>query len=212
VGADSATLEEIIQRLAGAERPMIFAGAGSRPGEDNPYPALAEALGAPTYLNSRARGSLPHGHPMLGNHTRSQAMAEADVVLALGVDWDFRTGYGQKIGADAFVIQVDADPSKIGWNRPAHLGVLADPAVVASQLAGRAGDIGRGETGSWAESVMQADRDKQSEFERQAADDSIPVNPHRFAREVAEFFGPDSIVAVDGGDIVSTTARWLQVS
>lgn len=212
VGADSATLEEIIQRLAGAERPMIFAGAGSRPGEDNPYPALAEALGAPTYLNSRARGSLPHGHPLLGNHTRSQAMAEADVVLALGVDWDFRTGYGQKIGADAFVIQVDADPSKIGWNRPAHLGVLADPAVVASQLAGRAGDIGRGEAGPWAEGVMQADRAKQNEFEQQAADDSIPVNPHRFAREVAEFFGPDSIVAVDGGDIVSTTARWLQVS
>lgn len=59
---------------------------------------------------------------------------------------------------------------------------------------------------------MQADRAKQNEFEQQAADDSIPVNPHRFAREVAEFFGPDSIVAVDGGDIVSTTARWLQVS
>src|SRR5690606_21676757 len=84
VGADSATLEEIIQRLAGAERPMTFAGAGSRPVEDTPYPPLAEALGAPTYLNSRARGSLPHGHPLLGNHTRSQAMAEADVVLALG--------------------------------------------------------------------------------------------------------------------------------
>ena len=29
---------------------------------------------------------------------------------------------------------------------------------------------------------------------------------------MAEFFGPASIVAVDGGDIVSTTARWLQVS
>ncbi len=28
----------------------------------------------------------------------------------------------------------------------------------------------------------------------------------------ATFFGTDSIVAVDGGDIVSTTARWLQVS
>jgi acetolactate synthase-1/2/3 large subunit len=36
--------------------------------------------------------------------------------------------------------------------------------------------------------------------------------PQRFAREVAEFFGTDSIVSVDGGDIVSTTARWLQVS
>jgi acetolactate synthase-1/2/3 large subunit len=210
-GADQATLDAIVERLAAAERPMIFAGAGSRPGEGNPYPELAESLGAPTYLNSRARGSLPHGHRLLGNHSRSQAMAEADVVLALGVDWDFRTGYGQKIGPDAFVIQVDADATKIGWNRPAHLGVVADPAEVARQLARRA-DLGLGEMSSWAEGVMEADRAKQAEFAALAEDDSIPVVPHRFARDVAEFFGPDSIVAVDGGDIVSTTARWLQVS
>ena len=42
--------------------------------------------------------------------------------------------------------------------------------------------------------------------------DATPVKPTRFAAEVGEFFGTDSIVAVDGGDIVSTTARWLQVS
>jgi acetolactate synthase I/II/III large subunit len=136
-GADAATLDQIVERLARAERPMIFAGAGSRPGEENPYPSLADALGAPTYLNSRARGSLPHGHSLLGNHSRSQAMAEADLVLALGVDWDFRTGYGQKIGPDAFVVQVDADASKVGWNRAAHLGVVAEPATVASQLVVR---------------------------------------------------------------------------
>lgn len=210
-GADAATLDAIVARLADAERPMIFAGAGSRPGEDNPYPELAEALGAPTYLNSRARGSLPHGHPLLGNHTRSQAMAEADLVLALGVDWDFRTGYGQKISPEAFVVQVDADAPKIGWNRPAHLGVVADPATVARQLVARAAEFAR-EQSAWSEGVMAADRAKQAEFEAQAADESSPINPQRFAKEVAEFFGPDSIVAVDGGDIVSTTARWLQVS
>lgn len=210
-GADAETLDAIVARLAAAERPMVFAGTGSRPGEDNPYPELAEALGAPTYLNSRARGSLPHGHPLLGNHTRSQAMAEADLVLALGVDWDFRTGYGQKIAPDAFVVQVDADPTKIGWNRPAHLGVVADPATVARQLVGRVSEIAR-EQSQWSEGVMAADRAKQAEFEAQAADESSPINPQRFAREVAEFFGPDAIVAVDGGDIVSTTARWLQVS
>lgn len=210
-GADAETLDAIVARLAAAERPMVFAGTGSRPGEDNPYPELAEALGAPTYLSSRARGSLPHGHPLLGNHTRSQAMAEADLVLALGVDWDFRTGYGQKIAPDAFVVQVDADPTKIGWNRPAHLGVVADPATVARQLVGRVSEIAR-EQSQWSEGVMAADRAKQAEFEAQAADESSPINPQRFAREVAEFFGPDAIVAVDGGDIVSTTARWLQVS
>lgn len=207
-GVDADTLTSIVERLAGAERPMIFAGA--RPGEANKLANLAEALGAPTYLNSKARGSLPYGHPLLGNHTRSLAMSEADVVLAMGVDWDFRTGYGQKIGSDAYVIQIDAEPTKIGWNRPAHLGVVADPAVAVAQLVDAG--VGRGETGSWADAVMEADRLKQAEFDDLADDDSSPVMPHRFARDVAQFFGTEAIVAVDGGDIVSTTARWLQIS
>lgn len=212
-GADPAALEQIVEILAGAERPMIFAGVGFRVEEDdNTLPALAEALGAPTYLNSRARGSLPHGHPLLGNHSRSNAMAEADVVLALGVDWDFRTGYGQKVSPEATVVQIDADPTKIGWNRPAHLGVVADPARVAAQLASRPEEFARNETGSWAEGVLEADRARQAELEEQASSDATPIDPQRFARDVASFFGSDSIVAMDGGDIVSTTARWLQVS
>ena len=40
---------------------------------------------------------------------------------------------------------------------------------------------------------------------------SHPSNRSAWARG-RQFFGTDSIVAVDGGDIVSTTARWLQVS
>ena len=51
-----------------------------------------------------------------------------------------------------------------------------------------------------------------TEFDVQADDDSVPVMPQRFGRDVAAFFGTESIIAVDGGDIVSTTARWLQVS
>ena len=39
-----------------------------------------------------------------------------------------------------------------------------------------------------------------------------PIHPERFARDVAEFFSTDAIVAADGGDIVSTTAKWLQTS
>jgi len=211
-GADTAALSEIVAALDGAERVMIFAGAGPRPGEESRLADLAEILQAPTYLNSRARGSLPHGHELAGNHTRSRAMAEAEVVLALGVDWDFRTGYGEKIGDDAVVIQIDADAAKVGWNRPAHVGVVSDPMTVVAQLVARAEDIRRAETPVWTKEIMTAEEDKQEAAEREAADDSSPVMPQRFAKEVASFFGTESIVAVDGGDIVSTTARWLQVS
>ena len=211
-GADADTLDQIIGTLRDADRIMVFAGVGSRSGEPNRLADLAELIQAPTYVNSRARGSLPHRHPLLGNYRRSQALAEADVVLALGVDWDFRTGYGEKISDDATVIQIDADPVKVGWNRPAHVGVVADPMTVVRQLVAKADHIRREETPLWTTEIMDAEAEKAADALVEATDDSSPVMPQRFAKEVAEFFGPDSIVAVDGGDIVSTTARWLQTS
>jgi acetolactate synthase-1/2/3 large subunit len=211
-GADQATLDEILSRLQAAERLVVFAGAGARAGENNRLADLADTLQAPTYVNSRARGSLPYGHSLLGNFQRSRAMAEAQVVLALGVDWDFRTSYGENLAADAVVIQVDGDAAKVGWNRAAQVGVVADPMTVVSQLVDRADEIRRIDTPVWTKEIMDAEAAKAEEAMQAAADDSSPVMPQRFAKEVSEFFGPDSIVSVDGGDIVSTTARWLQTS
>jgi acetolactate synthase-1/2/3 large subunit len=210
-GIDDDSLQQVVAALERAERPLIFAGAGARQGQDNRLADLADLLQAPTFVNSRARGSLPYGHPLLGNHLRSRAMGEADVVLALGVDWDFRTSYGEKISSDAVVIQVDADASKVGWNRPAHIALVADPMTVVAQLVDR-DDLRRHETPVWTKEIMEGEASKTEEALALAADDSSPISPHRFAKEVSEFFGTDAVVSVDGGDIVSTTARWLQVS
>ncbi len=204
-GTDAETLSAIATALAKSSRPVIFAGAGGSPLQD-----LAEAMNAPTFVNGRARGSLPHGHRLLGNHARSQALATADLVLALGVDWDFRTNYGERVNPEAQVIHIDAEATKIGWNRPVDLGVVADPMAVAAQileLALPSADAG------WVAEIAAAESSRQAELEKEAGT-SIPglVAPQRFAKEVGEFFGRDSIVALDGGDIVSTTARWLQVS
>ena len=209
-GVDDVTLEMIASALAGARQPMVFGGGALRAEYPAELATSVEAMGAPTYLNSRARGTLPHGHPLLGNSSRSVAFTSADVVLALGVDWDFRTGYGRKISPDATVIQIDPDGSKIGWNRPAHIGVVADPAAVVGQLAKMSSRFEPNP--NWVTSFDEwesAGRDARGV----GADlDDSPVMPARFAKGVADFFGNDSVVAVDGGDIVSTTARWLQTS
>jgi acetolactate synthase-1/2/3 large subunit len=140
------------------------------------------------------------------------AFQGTDLVLALGVDWDFRTGYGERIAADATVIQVDADPAKIGWNRPVDPGIVADPARFVAQLLDHASVFGRTETPGWTKEIMDAEAAASDTADAEAEIDARPVHPQRFARDVAAFFGPDAIVAVDGGDIVSTTARWLAVS
>ena len=75
-----------------------------------------------------------------------------------------------------------------------------------------AGKFAREATSGWTEAIQDLERSKQEEAEAAASSDESPVHPERFAREVAGFFGSDAIVCADGGDIVSTTAKWLQTS
>ncbi len=171
-GVDAATLAAIQKVIGESERPVIFAGAGSIPGSENRLAELAELLGAPTYLNSRARGSLPFGHPLLGNHSRSLAMAECDLLVARGVDWDFRTNYGEKVNPTATVVHVDLEPSRIGLNRGAHLGVVADPIRVVGQLVD-SGGLAATRT-PWAERVMASDRERQAALAAEAAKAPTP--------------------------------------
>ena len=215
--ADAVSVEDgLVERVAGmllkADRPVVFAGGGLRPQAAGSLLPFAEALGTMVYLNGAARGALPFGHDLLGNRTRSEAFREADLVLALGVDWDFRTGYGAKINPQATVVQVDAEPTRIGWNRPAHQGIVADPARFLEQLGDHKATYGRNTVAGWVNQLRTSESDKLRAAEELADSVDAPVHPERFGREVAAFFGPDAVVAVDGGDIVSTTAKWLQVS
>ena len=211
MGADDEAVAQVAALLSKSDRPVIFAGHGFRGGDGKALVSLAELLNAPAYVNSGARGAFPYGHPLLGNRTRSQALGAADVVLALGVDWDFRTGFGQKIGADATVVQVDAEPTRIGWNRPAHHGIVANPDRFTQQLAAH-GDLRHAGDRPWMSQLAEAEAEKLAAANAEADAQSELVNPQFFGRTVGEFFGTDSIVAVDGGDIVATTAKWLQVS
>ena len=214
-GVDSETLDEIAGVLASATHPVVFGGTGLRwtqqPGWLEDFDAFASMFKAPVYLNSLARGSLPFSHPYLGNRSRSDAFRGADVILSLGVDWDFRTGYGSKIDPEATVIHIDQDPTKVGWNRGAAIGVVADPGTVVSQLASM-DRLGHTSERDWTEEIFAVEAAKQAVADEASLSDEDPIHPERFAREVAEFFADDAIVAADGGDIVSTTAKWLRTS
>ncbi len=211
MGADPDVVAQIAETFAAAERPVIFAGSGFRGAGAAALVALAEMTDTPTYVNSGARGAFPFGHPLLGNRTRSQAFAGADLVLALGIDWDFRTGYGKKISPEATVIQVDAEATKIGWNRPVHHGVIANPGRFVQQLRSHESIRHNGER-PWTAELSAAEANKLESADAEADAPSELVSSQYFGRTVADFFGTDSIIAVDGGDIVATTAKWLQIS
>jgi acetolactate synthase-1/2/3 large subunit len=197
---------QAVELLKGAEHPVIFAGSGVRwSGAHEELKELADATKFPVFLNSLGRGSLPPTHPSYAAAARKFALQQCDVLLALGVDWDFRLGFGRRnINDDAKVIQVDVDGTHIGRNRPVDVGIVGDPGMVMQQLI-EAG-VGRSEEPQWTQQVREEEQRLQAKAQEGMESDAVPIHPQRFAREIRDFLDPDAIVVGDGGDIVGISA------
>ena len=192
--------------LRAARHPVIFAGSGVRwAGAHDALAALAEACKAPVFLNSLGRGCLPPDSPYFFSLARRHALEHCDVLLGLGVDWDFRLGYGRKgFNPDAKVIQVDVDGAHIGRNRPVDVGIVGDPGKVMQQLLEHA--VGRAEVPQWTQDLRAEEERRRSKAQEGMDSDAVPIHPQRFAREIRDFIDPDAVVIGDGGDIVGHTA------
>lgn len=202
---DPEHVEQAARLLSEAEHPIVFAGAGVRWSEaHDALAALAEALKVPVFLNSLGRGCLPPDDPYFFSAARKAAMGKADVVLALGVDWDFRLGFGRKLPEGARVIQVDVDGIHIGRNRPIDVGIVGDPGKVIEQLL--AEGVGNAEEPSWTADIRDEESRLMEEAREGMESDATPIHPQRYAKEIRDFLDPDAIVVGDGGDIVGISA------
>jgi acetolactate synthase-1/2/3 large subunit len=109
-------IKEAARLIAGAVRPVIYAGGGilkARAAAE--LRELAELTGIPVVTTLMARGAFPDSHDlclgmpgMHGNYTAIMAMQQADLLIALGTRFDDRvTGRVGAFAPDAAVIHVD---------------------------------------------------------------------------------------------------------
>jgi acetolactate synthase-1/2/3 large subunit len=212
---DPAYVDRALALLAGAERPVVL--GGSSVWWDDAHAALdrlARRAGVPVYLNGMGRGCLPPGHPCFLQHTRKEALAQADVVLVVGTPLDFRVGYGTEptLAAGARVIQVDVDAAEIGRNRPIEVGIVGDSRSVLEQLEAGAAPVAA--AAAWRERLRAAEArrlERQRAFEESA---QRPIHHFRLARaldDVARRVGGVTWVG-DGGNVVAVAAKTLQVA
>jgi len=199
-------VERAARLLGEADHPIVFAGAGVRwSGAHRALAALADALKVPVFLNSLGRGCLPPDHPSFFSAARKYALGKADAILAIGVDWDFRLGFGRRnLPEGVRVIQVDVDGVHIGRNRPVEVGIVGDPGEVIEQLL--AAGVGTAEEPAWTREVREEEDRLLEEARAGMESDAVPIHPQRFAREIRDFLDPDAVVVGDGGDIVGISA------
>ncbi|MES1170774.1 MAG: thiamine pyrophosphate-dependent enzyme, partial [Actinomycetota bacterium] len=171
---------------------------------------LLDVAPMPTFLNGMARGALPLAHPCRFNRSSKDALAQADVVVIFGTPLDFRLSYGEAIGPDTKLVQVDLDGAEIGRNRKVDVGIVGDTGLVLEALADELARK-RKDGAAWL-ATMRAHEEKRTgnmRGEMEAA--TSPINPLYLCARLNRFIGPKTIVVGDGGDFVATSAYVLNV-
>ena len=124
-----------IELILRAKQPVLYVGGGiTNSGAFDSLLSFAEALRLPVTPTLMGLGGFPSSHPlclgMLGMHgtyAANMAVAESDLLVALGVRFDDRvTGKLATFAPQARIIHVDIDPANIGKNVAPSLALAGD--------------------------------------------------------------------------------------
>ena len=212
-GPDPDAVRRTAKLISRAKNPVLFAGSSTywSRAEDE-LKALTETAWSPIYVNGLARGIIPASHTCLLSHSRRRALAEADLVLVLGADFDFRLGYGRKINPKATIIHVDPQADKIGQNCPVDLGIVSDVRLFIRELLRHDGTFGRKRPSRWLRYLRALEVKKLEALSQEMASEQTPIHPWRLVAEVVKFADDDAVIVGDGGDIVSMFAGAVKVN
>ena len=187
---DSRVVGEVSKLLAESVRPVVLAGSGVYWSHaEEALGQLAVAADLPVFVNGMARGLLAESHRSALSMTRAEALRRADLVLALGIDFDFRLGYGRPpvLGPDTVVVQVDEEPGRLGGNRHLTHGVVSDIGAWLRALLDHESAFGVAAPRAWIDELRALESTRRAEQLAFLANGSVPIHPMRFAAEVARF-------------------------
>lgn len=209
---DPATAAHIVQALAAAERPLIYAGGGvvsAHASQD--LAALAEALEVPVAHSLMGKGCLREDHPLLlgmtgfwGTPIANDRCRTADLILAVGTrlaeasssSWDTRFTFA---APPTRVMHIDIDPAEIGRNLPTELGVVADAKKALAALAAAALGRTNKSRGDLRAKIARARQAFSADWNDQWQSSQFPMRPERILGELRKALPADGFVVTDVG-------------
>jgi acetolactate synthase-1/2/3 large subunit len=207
---DPGDVTRIAALLSAARRPVLVLGSDVWLGRaEDAARQAAQALRLPVVTNGQARGVLPGGHELLVSRARSLALAEADLVIVVGVPLDFRLRYGSFGPAEepAKVVHVADAPGGLATHCPLAGTAAGDLTAFFTALAGEARPA---PDPDWLPRLRAATRAALEADAPLLASDAEPVHPVRVYGELLRALDDDAVVIGDGGDFVSFAGRHVE--
>jgi acetolactate synthase-1/2/3 large subunit len=160
VAPGAAALDRAAEVLAGARRPVIYAGWGVQAaGASDELRRVAELLEAPIVMSRGGGGAISARHPLAATKLSGRRlMPDADVILAVGTRFRKYSGASGPGGAKPrVVVHLDADPDTLASRSDEDVRLLGDAGLGLTELLLRLeGRSGVGDRPSRAEDVAAA--------------------------------------------------------
>ena len=194
-----------------AKRPLVYFGGGVRSAAScQPLRDLIHKAEIPATYTLMAAGVVPYGDPMnigmIGMHgcyTSNRAVAECDVLIALGTRFSDRVALNPKTFAkNATIIQIDIDPSELGKNVDVDLAISGDVSYV---LGGMLPLIEEQKHPDW----MKMIREWQAQ-DYHPVSDPTRLMPHQVIGEVCSQCGPEAVYVTDVGQHQMWAAQYIR--
>ena len=213
--AEPEKIKQALKVLKEAERPLLIVGKGAAwSWAENELLEFVDKTQIPFLTSPMGSGMLPPGHPLNVSSARTQALQGADVVLLVGarMNWIFHFGQPPRFSDNYKLIQVDIEPTEIGRNHAAEVGLVGDAKMVMSQLVDALGDnpVVFEET-DWISGLNAKSIQNAETIEPMLNSDFEQIGYYRILKEIRDYMPEDSIIVADGASTMDISRQVIPI-
>ncbi|MEG9432017.1 thiamine pyrophosphate-binding protein [Terriglobus sp. ADX1] len=209
-GIDPDSVEYIVDALANAERPVLYAGGGVLSSKaTKELQALAEALDVPVAHTLMGKGCMPDEHPLLMGQTgfwgipvSNDTCRTSDLIVAVGTrlaeanssSWESEFTFDEPR-----LIHIDIDAAEIGRNYQTELGVIADAKVALAALAKAAQGRKHKDHSDIRAKIAEGRKEFSDLWAEEWSSNQYPMRPERILAELRKAVPDDGYIVTDVG-------------
>jgi pyruvate oxidase len=213
ISPSSSSVEQAVEMIASASRPVIIVGYGARDSMQH-IVDLATRLNAPILTTFKAKGQIPDRHPLAGGVLGRSGtpiagglMSQSDLLLVFGASFAAHTG----IDRSKPIIQVDFDRLALAKFHPVALPVWGEISRTIEWVLDRlpnslsAYDARQEIAQRWSD--WRAEKDK-----RASQDQGHGINSAAIFAALTRQVPDDAVVPVDVGNNTYSFGRYFECS
>lgn len=207
-------IKKAARAIEKAKKPLLYVGGGAvSSGADKEITKLAEKCQIPVTTTLLGLGAFPETHElalhMLGMHGTqyaNYAMAETDLIIAIGSRFDDRvTGKLDEFAPNARgrVIHIDIDTSSISKNIPVSIPIVGDCKKVTAELVK---EVKAKKHQEWIKQI----KEWKEKFPLTYKDDDELIRPQYVVEKIYEVSKGDAIIVTEVGQNQMWAAHYYQ--